>query len=412
MPVKDLRPVMEILQRPLGRDPSGKGRASLPVAWASTKGAHRQENQDRLAVAHLRNGLAIAALADGMGGMKDGARAAALTLSSLLSFCAMHPELSTENLLIEALSFSNRTVFNTLRGEGGATVVVAAWTATSLHIAHAGDSRAYSLPEAAPLHKLTDDDTVGGQLEKLGRQATADAELHRRLLQFVGVGDEFQPHVTEVVSRGRGLMLTTDGAHAIPFPIMEWLAASTPLLQPLAERIVTASEWNGGRDNGTVIVVSFHNSPSSPHAPLETALAEVWIPGDHILVMQPQHPSFYSPEQKSSDGNSSIVRETVLEYDTSLKRKAKQAPETDESGNCSNPTPKRARKKSRNQSPRSTTEPTLPLSIPMATTVAPSEPSDFTAHLPDPPSVAKSIELPEPEEVTQVNTSTQSEGDL
>jgi len=77
----------DVLVRMATREPSGKGRPSpLPVSWATTRGTSRQDNQDRLIVGLASSGLAFAVLADGMGGMKEGARAAALAVAATATY--------------------------------------------------------------------------------------------------------------------------------------------------------------------------------------------------------------------------------------------------------------------------------------------------------------------------------------
>ena len=77
---------LEILLQATTREPRGSGRASMPIAWTSAKGLVRQENQDRLIVASSSD-LVFAVLADGMGGMRDGARAASVAASATASWC-------------------------------------------------------------------------------------------------------------------------------------------------------------------------------------------------------------------------------------------------------------------------------------------------------------------------------------
>src|SRR5258708_18018939 len=80
--------LQDVLVRMATREPSGKGRTSpLSVAWASTRGTSRQDNQDRLIVGLAPSGLAFAVLADRMGWMKEGARAPALAVAAAASYC-------------------------------------------------------------------------------------------------------------------------------------------------------------------------------------------------------------------------------------------------------------------------------------------------------------------------------------
>lgn len=273
--------LLELLERSLTREPKGAGRAAgLPVAWASTRGLMRKENQDRVAVARSASGLTAAILADGMGGMRDGARAASIATAAIATRCAGSSASNVEIVLAEALRFANEQVFRALRGEGGAAVVAAAWCAGAWFVAHAGDARAYHLDSNGPPARLTVDDTVQAQLEDMGRAHGLGAPSERRLLQFVGMGKDFEPHLAAVLAQGRGLILTSDGAHSLPAHVLEWVAAGAGHLQVLAERLVTASEWNGGHDNATVMAISFQNE----HPPQQEGFAEFWVPGDHLVA--------------------------------------------------------------------------------------------------------------------------------
>jgi serine/threonine protein phosphatase PrpC len=223
----------------------------------------------------------MAVLADGMGGMREGARAAALAASATVAYCITFPLVPIERLLADALSFANDEVFRLLHGDGGAALVLAAWTPSGRYVAHAGDARAYHIEEDGRLQQLTIDDTVRGQLQGLGRPSAQESRLHSQLLQFIGVGKELEPHVARAPSGGRGLLLTSDGVHGMPFELMEWVVKKTGHLQALAERLVTVSEWNGGHDNGTVIAIS---TQTGHEATPDAVEAEFWLPGDHLAV--------------------------------------------------------------------------------------------------------------------------------
>lgn len=219
--------------------------------------------------------------------MKDGARAAAIAVGAIGAYCASasastHPE----RLLRDALLYGNEEVFRVLGGEGGAAVVVAAVSPSGRFVAHAGDSRAYLATSDSGLTQLTVDDTVKAQLEKMGRAADDGARLHSQLLQFVGIGKGLEPHVAAVPAGGRGVILMTDGVHSIPIAVMEWIARGSTQLVPFADRLVAASD---GKDNGTVVVVSFQNDQPSPP---RMGCAEFWLPGDHVVVV-PALPTRY-----------------------------------------------------------------------------------------------------------------------
>jgi hypothetical protein len=195
--------------------------------------------------------------------------------------CVGNPTGALDCLLDSALRFANDEVFRFLRGEGGAAVVLAAWKGGASFVANVGDARAYSV--AGPnsqIKQLTIDDTLDAELARLGRRRASEPELHRGLVQFIGVGPELEPHIVAVPDSSRGLLLSSDGAHSIPAAVLEWIVRGAAQLQLLPERLVTASEWHGGRDNATAIVVGLQNgAPAEPFG-----AADFWIAAERVAV--------------------------------------------------------------------------------------------------------------------------------
>lgn len=276
----------DLLHRSLTPEPRGSGRISLPVAWASARGTVRKENQDRLLMVRTRSGSAVAVLADGMGGMKGGDVAARTAVVTAAQSC-LASSLPFETLLPGALQAANDAVFRQLRGEGGAAVVIAGWDSRTCYVSHAGDARAYSVGADGRLAQLTTDDTIQGQLVRLGQPASSESHLSGQLLQFVGMGTDFEPHVTPVPASARAVLLTSDGVHGMPAEVFTWIVGGATQLHLLVQRLITAIEWGGGQDNGTVIAVSLHSEQTAPSNP---DVAEVWTPSDHIVVMSTEAP--------------------------------------------------------------------------------------------------------------------------
>jgi PPM family protein phosphatase len=285
MPNLDARMLLPLLQANLTSEPVAPGRTTLPVAWSSTRGTVRPDNQDRVLVARSQSGLVVAVLADGMGGMAEGARAAAIAAAGVIAYCVSSQVMPLDVLLRGAMSFANDEVFRALRAAGGAALVLAARSSGAWFVAHAGDARAYHVNHDGQLTQLTADDTVKAQLKDLGRASGKETRLHDQLLQFVGVGRDFDPHVARVPDGGRGIILTSDGVHNLPYNIMAWVVKEAGHLQAVVDRLIVASEWGGGHDNGTAIAISFANGYSVLPS---TVSAEFWFPGGHLVVTDGQ----------------------------------------------------------------------------------------------------------------------------
>jgi serine/threonine protein phosphatase PrpC len=117
----------------------------LSAVLATDIGLERTENQDRVAALKINarspNGRPLIAVvvADGMRGMRDGAKCATLALSSFFYALISHRGDEIEKRATAAISYANNAVFSFAGGKGGATL------SAILVIVHLGDSRIYSL---------------------------------------------------------------------------------------------------------------------------------------------------------------------------------------------------------------------------------------------------------------------------
>lgn len=329
----DTNSLVDLLSRKLAKEPCGAERASsFPIAWASTRGLVRKENQDRLLVARSRTGLVVAIVADGMGGMRDGSLAATLSTAAVAAHCMMAESSPPSTMLIDALNFANQEVFKALHGDGGAALAVMASTPTGRYIAHVGDARVYHLQNDGHLAQLTIDDTVEAQLKCLGRSPSLVSQPDGRLLQFVGLGDGLEPHVRDVPEDGRGLLLATDGIYGVPVSVLQWIVEATKAtagLQALTERLMAVSEWSGGHDNATVVAVSFgaERTQASPEA------AEFWMSGSHLVVSTPDRfvPAVQPASSHEKQPNSLSTKRKRRGKKTSRRRRSiKETPSEDQ----------------------------------------------------------------------------------
>ena len=335
----DTNSLVDLLCRKLAKEPCGAEReSSPPIAWASTRGLVRKENQDRLLVARSRTGLVVAIVADGMGGMRHGSQAATLSTAAVAAHCMVAESSPPPTMLTNALNFANQEVFKSLHGDGGAALVVVASTPTGRYIAHVGDARVYHLQSDGHLVQLTIDDTVEAQLKYLGRSPSLVSQPDGRLVQFVGLGDGLEPHVRDVPEDGLGLLLATDGIYGVPMSVLQWIVEATKVtggLQSLTERLIAVSEWSGGHDNATVVAFSFgaERTQASPEA------AEFWMPGSHLVVstLGRRVPAVQSASSNEEQPNSLSTKPKRRGKKTSRRRRSNKKTPSEDQGQCQLP---------------------------------------------------------------------------
>lgn len=244
--------------------PSGVRRvASLAAAVGSDVGIVRQENQDRAAILRgfddMGQEFAVLAVADGIGSMREGAACAALTIGSFFDAiyeCALSAAgSSSAEWLNMAAHCANNAVLSSFRATGGSTLVAVVlrkemnpcWLSI-------GDSRVYALRERDAV-QLSTDDTIAGQLGK-GLEAGREQS---KLLQFVGMDGELDPHVEELrETLPSSILLTTDGVHFLSRSSTWFTQVIQNAGDPgtCAKRLIDLARWCGGPDNASIVGVA------------------------------------------------------------------------------------------------------------------------------------------------------------
>ena len=299
--------------------------APVAAALATEVGEVRTENQDRVAIARGRDKLgqpyAIAALADGIGGMREGAECAALALSCLLSTIATESQstIDPRNWLLKGIKAANDEVHARQRGEGGSTLAVVLATANgSIHWSSVGDSRVYH-SNGRKLTQLSIDDTIAGQL---GRGHEFGFE-QSKLLQFIGIGNPLEASVSEIdKSMGGSVFITTDGVHYLDST--PWFGqlikhASDPGL--CVRRLVELSKWCGGLDNASVAMISL-GGKLDEGMPLINGCFEVWDSFGELQVIVEPPLRLANPQTKTPPVTALVVQRPLVEDSTIAKDSA------------------------------------------------------------------------------------------
>lgn len=220
----------------------------LPAVLATDVGLQRGENQDRVAALNIGTGigsgrpLVVVAVADGMGGMRDGRKCAIRTLSSFFSALISYRHQKIAQRVVSSIAYANQAVFDFAAGKGGSTLcAVLIDNELRPTVVHLGDTRAYSFGSGMSVERLTTDDSLA---EIVGGHGS-------ELLQFVGMGAGMQPHVRLVPAGARNVAITTDGIHYIEPDTFQSVISNAADLKSACERISALARWCGGHDNAS-----------------------------------------------------------------------------------------------------------------------------------------------------------------
>ncbi len=241
--------------------------ATLSAAIASDIGSVRKENQDRVAITQGQDfsghSFILAALSDGIGGMKNGAECAATALGGFFSAFLEKSQLDGEpdQWLSSAAFKSNSAVHDKFNGSGGATLAAILIRGNgSAHWLNIGDSRVYH-SDGTKLTQISVDDTISGQL---GQQSDANMG-QSQLLQFIGMGKQLEPHVSRFDAGLQGsVLLTSDGIHFLDSVWLGQIVGHSPDHGICARRLTEIAKWCGGPDNASVAMISLDVAVDTP----------------------------------------------------------------------------------------------------------------------------------------------------
>ena len=228
-------------------------------------GRVRTENQDNYRVGVLPHGAAWGVVCDGMGGGYDGSKASTAAVDAIAQLLMEKLQTETppeeiESLMLQAIRRANDDVFeHSGRGRRvmGTTVVCAVLQDGHLHLAHAGDSRAYLFKDGG-LTQLTRDHSVVQELLDKGSITPGEVALHPEknvITRALGVDSiveiDYERHPLE----NGVFMLCTDGlTNMVPDDRLVQILTQTDFYN-LSKELVSEALQCGGQDNITVVLI-------------------------------------------------------------------------------------------------------------------------------------------------------------
>ena len=231
------------------------------------RGGIRKTNQDRLIATYIENQycignpLFIVALADGMGGMVDGEKAASIAISSFISHIATTNDHGLKMAVFSAANYANLKVHESYHEKGGSTFSAIVFGKNGAVAVNVGDSRIYHVNSLNKLKQLTVDDTFSGQLAEEDSNCWENPTGgDNRLVQYMGMGAGLQAHVLNLPSTPKDgssgyYLLSSDGLHYIGKIMMEKIIKSSPSEKDITARLINVSNCISGHDNGSLILV-------------------------------------------------------------------------------------------------------------------------------------------------------------
>jgi PPM family protein phosphatase len=204
-------------------------------------------------------------LADGMGGVNGGERAARIAAKRLHEFLSAHSCRTGIDVLERGFLEANEAVFEASQLDpdlcGMGTTLIAAIAAGNheIHICSVGDSRAY-LETDGQVTAITRDQTwvaeVGSKLG-LSQQALNAHPMRHVLTMAIGCTEELRVHSHLLrIEPGSQVLLCSDGLHSVvDEKIIHDTLLSRKSLDHKCHYLVEAAKANGGPDNITVVLL-------------------------------------------------------------------------------------------------------------------------------------------------------------
>lgn len=236
----------------------------LVIGAATDTGKVRDHNEDGYIV---DDGLALVALADGMGGHRGGEVASATALE------AFYAEFTENGGMHDAVVAANDAVLERaaadeqLRGMGTTLTAAVLGEDGTMIVGHVGDSRAY-LSRNGEISRVSTDHSLVEELRAAGELTDEEAEHDPRrsmITRAVGLDSGIDVDMYPIaLQAGDRLVLCSDGlTDMVRENDVQAVLAREPEAQRAADALVEAANAAGGVDNTTAIVIDVLEAEST-----------------------------------------------------------------------------------------------------------------------------------------------------
>ncbi|WP_167146021.1 PP2C family protein-serine/threonine phosphatase [Pseudomonas sp. OTU750018] len=274
--------------------------ADLSVAIGTSIGLVRTRNEDRLAVAQVSAAdgetYFVVLVCDGVGGTEMGDVAASIAVTFFIEELAHNrSKLALSTLLPLLVRRVDDRVRGGLRGKGATTLSVFIATGSGeIAATNVGDSRIYAWsPLKDRLVQISRDDTMENELSELAIKNPAALRfrgLGGSLSQAIGedgrTANDLRITLLDPEYLNDGVVLATDGTWKGAEDGFNALLKKAPSSTAAVNRIMSLSNWTGGVDNASIVVVerikdAILNIPKSDPGLLKI---NIWLGNTKVIL--------------------------------------------------------------------------------------------------------------------------------
>lgn len=249
----------------------------MESVFLSDRGKVRTHNEDNGGVFFHNKDLALAVVADGMGGHQAGDVASEMAISELEKLWSLEriEQLSSPEKIEAWLKASvenvNASIYQYAKGHDecqgmGTTLVAAVLTKEFITIGNIGDSRCYILNNNG-FAQITDDHSLVYELVRSGQISVEDAKHHPRknvLMRALGTEETVIVDIKTLEWEERDiLLLCSDGlTNKVTVEEIDNILREESIVETKAHELIRRANEAGGEDNITVALVKYESTES------------------------------------------------------------------------------------------------------------------------------------------------------
>ena len=234
----------------------------MKYSYITDPGKVRERNEDSVNIVENASGEILMAVADGMGGHKDGEVASSIALNHIAtrfkSISSVGNKEDAINWISEIVKEANALIYKYVAEHKestgmGTTMVLALLTKDFLLVGNIGDSSGYVIKNKK-LHKVTVDHTLVNLLVKSGEITEEDAKNHPKknvLMRALGASPDVEMDIFNVELGVDGIFLCSDGLTNMldDDTIMKVLNNNEMNIDEKLDKLIFKANNRGGSDN-------------------------------------------------------------------------------------------------------------------------------------------------------------------